>query len=250
MPDYNHHKSPCAFAEQLISYLYDEATAREKAAFDAHLSNCSNCTDELADFGFVRSSIVGWKNTEFSNLETPSIEIPYSAMVSIEKQSWLDALRRIFTLSPAWSTAFAAFAICAGLIFLGLNFSKNSEIANDIKKPVETTVSPIIQKRVEQPVNEIKPEIVVQTHTIEQPKQSETAPRDSSKNQIVKASKSAPSNRRIRQNSNNPVNVRKINENKDALTAQKQSVPQLNSLEEEEDNSLRLADLFIEDEGR
>ena len=63
----NNHNPSCAFAEQIVSYLYNETNAKEKAAFDAHLNNCSTCADELAGFGFVRSSIVEWKNAEFLN---------------------------------------------------------------------------------------------------------------------------------------------------------------------------------------
>ncbi len=248
MFDNNHHNSSCAFAEQIVSYLYNETNAKEKAAFDVHLNSCSTCAEELAGFGFVRSSIVEWKREEFSSLETPSIEIPYPTAISTEKQSWFGELRQLFTLSRAWSMALAAIVVCVGLTFLVFNFSNNTEVAEDKNKPTKSVVSPIVEKRVEQPIEKIPDETAYQ----KQPNSPDTeiAPRVVPKNRIVKASNNLTKKNNVKQNSNSLENVRKIKDDKNTLAEQKQSVPKLNSLEEEEDNSLRLADLFAEDGGK
>jgi hypothetical protein len=246
----NHHNPSCAFAEQIVSYLYGEAGTKEKAAFHVHLNSCSNCADELAGFGFVRSSIVEWKKEEFSNLETPSIKIPYPIAVSTEKQSWVTELRKLFALSPAWSTALAVAAVCVGLTLLVFNFSNSNEVAEDNNKPMESVVLPIVEMQVEQPKESISDETANQTPMDKQSKPSEIAPRVAPKNRIIKATNNPTKNNSVEQNSNNVANVRKIKDDKNTLAVQKQRVPKLNNLEEEEDNSLRLADLFTEDVGK
>ena len=78
MLDTNHYKnSSCAFAEQIVAYLYDEANPQEKTDFEAHLTNCENCADELSAFGLVRSSVQQWRTAEFLPMQIPAIEIPF-----------------------------------------------------------------------------------------------------------------------------------------------------------------------------
>ena len=238
-----HHNPSCAFAEQIVSYLYGETNNKEKAAFDVHLNSCSTCTDELAGFSFVRSSIVEWKNEEFLNLETPSIKIPYPIAVSTEKQSWLAELRKLFTFSPMWATAFAAVIICVGLILLAVNFSNNNDVAESDNTPIESIVSPSVEPKDEQPIEKISDNIASKSLENNQSKPSEIAPRIVPKNRITKTSNKPT---KVLPNSNNPTNVRQIKEDKTTLVVKKREVPKLNNLEDEEDNSLRLADLFAE----
>ncbi|MET0751899.1 MAG: zf-HC2 domain-containing protein, partial [Pyrinomonadaceae bacterium] len=104
----NGHNSSCAFAEEIVSYLYDEASVKEKTAFVAHLENCSDCNDELTAFGFVRSSIQEWRNEEIFALQMPALEIPHlqpakvaeNSPVSENSGTWLDRIRTFLTLSP------------------------------------------------------------------------------------------------------------------------------------------------------
>ena len=39
--------SQCARAEELVAYLYDEATENEARSFGEHLRACASCRDEL-----------------------------------------------------------------------------------------------------------------------------------------------------------------------------------------------------------
>lgn len=238
-----HHNPSCAFAEQIVSYLYGETNGKEKVAFDVHLNSCSNCTDELAGFGFVRSSIVEWKNEEFLNLETPSIKIPYPIAVSTQKQSWLAELRKLFTFSPTWATALATVIICIGLIFTAVKFSSNNEVAESVNKPIESIVSPNVEPKDVQPIEKISDNIASKSLENNQSKPSEIAPRIVPKNRIIKASNKPT---KVLPNSKTPTSIRKIKEDKTMLAVKKREVPKLNNLEEEEDNSLRLADLFAE----
>ena len=155
MFDTNKENSPCAFAEQLVSFLYDETDARGgRDVFQAHLKTCVVCADEIVAFGSVRASISDWRASEFSALSTPKIEI----LLALDRQvkdksvkiihssgqtkSWLDRLRETFIFSPVLSAALFFVIACAGLFALVHNFSGGAQIAeNDDKNNSQTNVS-------------------------------------------------------------------------------------------------------------
>lgn len=249
----NNHNSSCAFAEQLVSYLYGEVNDSEKTAFAVHLKSCSSCADELMEFGLVRSSIVEWKNEEFANLDTPLVKIPYPTTVSTEKQSWFGGLRQLLTLSPTWATAFAAVVVCVGLAFLAFNFSNKTEVAEKENKPINTVISPMVEKSVEPQIKETAKETVKEEKSqpaIVEKDSPKIAPRNAPANQIVKVASNIKKDKNVANNPINAANVRKLKDDKTTVAQQKRAIPKLNSLEEEEDNSLRLADLFAEVESK
>lgn len=54
-------KTPyCGNADSLVSYLYGEGDAGERRAFEAHLSTCTSCAREVADFRAVRTDLASW----------------------------------------------------------------------------------------------------------------------------------------------------------------------------------------------
>lgn len=153
MFDTNQPNSPCAFAEELVSYLYDENGNDGRAAMKAHLKTCAVCADELAGFGLVRTSISDWRAAEFSVLAKPQIEIPQAAApvkiaaASVQTKSLLDKLRETFAFSTAWTTAATAAAalfviVCAGLFALIHNFSGGGQVAEiENKNNLPTNIS-------------------------------------------------------------------------------------------------------------
>ncbi len=249
----NNHNSSCAFAEQIVSYLYGEVNDNEKAAFDVHLYKCSSCTDELAEFGLVRSSIDEWKHQSFDVLETPFINIPYPVTVSTEKQFRFGALRQLFSLSPTWTTAFAVLIVCIGVAFFAFNFSTENEVANNENKPVNAVTSPNVENGFEPQSKNMEKQSVNQAKSLTpivddfSPK---IAPRTTSEGQIVKISNNNKKVKNVVQNNNNMANVRKLKNDSTTIAGQKRTVPKLNNLEEEDDSSLRLADLFAEVESK
>jgi hypothetical protein len=46
--------------EQLVSYLYDELSTAEQAAFERHVDGCAACREELAGFRGLRSTLGTW----------------------------------------------------------------------------------------------------------------------------------------------------------------------------------------------
>ena len=54
----------CGYAdgrdEVLIAYLYDDITSNERASFEAHLTTCARCRDELDELRSVRQQLTRW----------------------------------------------------------------------------------------------------------------------------------------------------------------------------------------------
>ncbi len=79
------------------------------------------------------------------------MEIPYAntreiyqpETVSKVSRSWFEELRRLFSLSPAFSVSasFAIVAVCFGIIFFANKSSNNADIAGVNSKNTNQTVS-------------------------------------------------------------------------------------------------------------
>ncbi len=266
----------CEFAGELLSYLYGEIGKREKSEFETHLNSCSNCAEELAGFGSIRSSILDWQ-LEFTKLQTPIFILPIenarrvSETFSAEKVSWLAEFRKLFTVSPfSVRTAFAALAICLGLtifIFIFSNNSKNSEIAiNEVNKNVAPIVSATVENVLKQTdQNEVNKSVIKPTtdkytnlpeskaENLQPDKISpERTNKQYSKNSFVKVSVNSNKTGIDRQSAQN-TNVLSVAKNpeiykkdKKTILATRQNTSKLVEDEETEDDSVRLADLFDE----
>jgi len=260
----NNHNSSCGFAGQVVAYLYDEANARERNEFETHLINCPDCTDEIAGFGVVRSPIGDWRK-EFSALETPVIEIPYlkqpnfntNQTVSTAKRSRLADFRSLFSLSPMWksaSAAFAALAVCVGIALIVFVFSGSKELAVNNNLQIEPTFSPSnkIENKVSEKVEVVSPNGLPDTApnpetANSQPNTSKQNTRNPQENSVVKIANNASKQKTISPKSNKLTVRNETNTNNETKTAntQKRQAPKLSDLSEEEDKkSLRLADLF------
>jgi hypothetical protein len=261
----NHIHSTCAFAERIVAYLYDEASAKERTEFETHLIKCSNCADELAEFGAVRSSVAEWRD-EFLTLNAPIINIPelkqprfvVNQAVSNDKRSWLADFRKLFSLSPMWKPATAAFAslvVCVGIALLVFLFSGKNELAVDNNQMIESPVSPannLVNKENKILVLDTPNEAPVESPIAEiansQPNNTNRVKRNSQNNSEAKISNSA-SHSKIIAPKQNILTVRKgANTNNEKMAViKKRQAPKLSDLSEEEDKkSLRLADLFDE----
>jgi hypothetical protein len=130
----------CHRAEDLVSYLYGEATASDALDFRNHLQKCDACRSEFAVFDQVHDSIQLWRNEALGAAFDPNAiaEPAIAAMPFAGPQtrlSALAALREFFTVAPLWlrgATAFAALLLCV----LGvLMFARGS------RKPVEVVTN-------------------------------------------------------------------------------------------------------------
>jgi hypothetical protein len=120
--------SSCNRAEQLVPYLYGEASAAETEEFERHAHACDSCRAEMADFGVLRQAIGDWRTEALGGLfpagarELERARVFDSSIIGPtgQRRSAFAALREFFALSPAWmraATAFAIVAFCALAVF-------------------------------------------------------------------------------------------------------------------------------------
>ncbi|HUQ33735.1 MAG TPA: zf-HC2 domain-containing protein [Pyrinomonadaceae bacterium] len=110
----------CARTEELVTYLYGEATRDEAKAFEAHMQVCASCRAELSTFGNVREAMGEWRQQSLGSFAS-STGMEASAAQALaaghkRRSSAMAALREFFTLSPTWmraATAAAALLFCA-----------------------------------------------------------------------------------------------------------------------------------------
>ena len=116
----------CHRAEDLVTYLYGEATTEEARDFTAHMQQCDACRAEFNVFNQVHESIVTWRNEALGSIASAAPAPEDVRIVSAEpvqhgrRLPALAALREFFTVSPVWlrgATAFAGLLLCALLIF-------------------------------------------------------------------------------------------------------------------------------------
>jgi anti-sigma factor RsiW len=151
----------CHRAEDLVTYLYGEATAEEARDFSAHLQRCDACRTEFTVFNQVHSSIVAWRNeaigpvTEPQRQTAPAMDAPVVANVADDRRrlsAWA-ALREFFAVSPLWlrgATAFAGLLLCALIVFaVSRTWQKPVTVAgSDPKKYSEQELQHEVQRQV------------------------------------------------------------------------------------------------------
>lgn len=128
----------CHRAEDLVSFLYDEASAAEARDFADHAAQCDACRAELASFRQVHDSVMMWRNEALGansvNAAAPLIETTVTMQRS-RKLSALAALREFFTVSPIWlrgATAFAALLLCVlALVVISRSVRPSAPVAQN-----------------------------------------------------------------------------------------------------------------------
>lgn len=213
-------ESICSFTDDVVSYLYDEQSIAERTKFESHLVDCGACTDEFAELSFARYSVFEWNRDEFVGLKTPSIVIPYEA----ETVGWFAGLREAVSFNWLAPAAVAATL----LVVFGVAFFNTASLNQE--QPLIAANSPQMIDVQTTPL----PEIVVarsgdtQKETVVVAKNVERKP-DTVKATVTR--KRAP----------------QVAVARSANTAERPTrpvaVPEMTA-EVEDDDSLRLADLF------
>ena len=109
----------CNRGEELVAYLYGEATRAESRDFEGHLRQCASCHAELTAFGSVREAVGDWRSHALGPLTSPALEADApQTFAPAPSRSAIAALREFFTLSPAWLRATTA---ALALLFCGLS---------------------------------------------------------------------------------------------------------------------------------
>lgn len=149
----------CDHAEDLISFLYGEATEDEARIMRQHLSSCSLCAEELAAFRGVRESVLAWR-TETLGAFSPTLA-PTSAREAVRTRSAVAALREFFGLSPVWLKGAVAFASLLFCLLAALAISRFEG-----STPTVTTERLYTQREVDQIIKaqqEAQPTLAVDT---------------------------------------------------------------------------------------
>jgi hypothetical protein len=128
---------PCARAEDMVAYLYGEASQTEARDFERHIQHCASCRTETAAFGGVREAIGEWRQQSLGTLSAPAFEandvtaFASPRETSRPRRSAFAALREFFTLSPAWmraATAAVALVFCALVVIAIAHFREQSKV--------------------------------------------------------------------------------------------------------------------------
>lgn len=225
----NGNKNNCGFFEDIVSYIYDEASASDRNKFETHLSHCVSCTDEFATVSAARYSVFEWRREEFDQLSTPEIFIP--STVKVEERSaavgMLAGLKGFFAGARWPVTAFAAAAIILGMGFILMTFLDQSEqqVAANLATPA--IVEPV---NVSQPD---VPQVVAKELTVSEKEPTEIQGRPAR----IKPVKRVPT---VREKQRQELAVRR------GEKPSSNKAPALTNYEENEDRSLRLADLLAD----
>ncbi|HEX8136615.1 MAG TPA: zf-HC2 domain-containing protein [Pyrinomonadaceae bacterium] len=152
----------CERAQDLVAYLYGEASEPQARSFEHHMAHCSACAAELEAFGHVRASVGAWRAEALGSLTSPALAGAFapaaqSASAAARKPSALAALREFFALSPLWlrgATAFAALTLCALAVFAAVKLLEEPRfvIVEKVVKqgPTQAEVDAMVKTRVQE----------------------------------------------------------------------------------------------------
>ncbi|HVS21742.1 MAG TPA: hypothetical protein VHD88_07825 [Pyrinomonadaceae bacterium] len=163
----------CHRAEDLVTYLYGEASAADAHDFTGHMQQCDACRAEFAIFNQVHESIVLWRNEALGAAFSPAAQPTLVGMPSVSdaaqsvqrerKLSAVAALREFFRVSPLWlrgATAFASLLLCAlALLAVSRMGQRPVQVANKGEEPKVYTVTDFknaVAKEVENQTNRRK----------------------------------------------------------------------------------------------
>lgn len=99
----------CDRQEDLVAFLYDEATTLERASFEQHLNDCDPCQAELKAFGRVRDELSTW---QVGIAPRTRLVLPRGRM---------EVLREFIALFPVWARGLAVAGAAAAAVLLSLS---------------------------------------------------------------------------------------------------------------------------------
>jgi hypothetical protein len=157
----------CHRAEDLVSYLYGEASPTDALDFRNHLQQCDACRSEFASFNQVHSSIQIWRNqalgASFNPAAAAEPTLDSTQFVRHERElSALAAVREFFSVSPLWlrgATAFATLLLCVLAVMMVARVSRKTaeivQVDNHQKRYSEQDFQTAVNNAVEQRVREL-----------------------------------------------------------------------------------------------
>jgi len=225
----------CVHGEEIVSYLYDEMPAAGRKVFETHLLECSACTDEFAGLSLARLNVYEWNSHEFASIPTPSIVIPYE---NIEKSSWFDNWFGPIFSAPKWAAGgvLAAAAILFGFVLFPSGKTENNVSISEMKptqNPAVVEYKPVAPASAEDnQVVEVKLPNLLNANS-------------DKRIGMTSVRTLAPSVRR-RKIDGRVTAARTLAKTKKIQPSAPLNDPRLTNFEDENDNTLRLADLIAD----
>lgn len=213
----------CGFEETLIACLYGEATERERSAFESHVAGCANCTREYAAFEGFRSDMAEWSHEA---VQIPPIPNPAETAGSdgLRSAGFVQSLLGLLTanrgLAAAGLAAAVLLAAAAPLVFRSGVFETGTELAADNTAAVRRDDGKTARTATPSPAP-AEPEGKKTDSTVPE----EGAGTTRRQSQERRPARETP---------------------KSAKSAKPQTNVTLTEIDEDEDESLRLSDLFAE----
>ncbi len=238
-------KIMCGFADEIVSYIYDEIGTAERRVFEIHLAGCAACADEFAAVSNARFSVFEWQKEEFSHLLTPEIIIPYASQKTVFQENtstgFFTGLRGFFSLSNLPITAAAALLLFLGIGFAVITLSDRAEEQIAANNEPMAVITPENQETPVSVRENPEAEIAAVPEPLENSEKltPEIRSADSVENiqPGLKKMVAAATRSRVRQ----PIGPK--------TAVQSNKPPVLGNYEENVDRSLRLSDLFEDDIG-
>jgi hypothetical protein len=244
--------SLCARAEDLVAYLYHEASGSEAQDFERHTARCASCTAELAAFGQVRNGISEWRShslglvaaVALANEVEPERELSQST--AARKPSALAALREFFALSPVWlraATAVAGLAICALVVWAGARIGEAPRVVFVERSvpvgPSQADIDAMVAKRVREELAARTDREEISSNTVVSPVSAQSSPPPSQS--VAVRPNSAQRRGRVRGGSSKPTPAQGSTDDYEQLARDLQLVPT-----RDEEDLPRLIDLIDE----
>lgn len=221
----------CRSVNDIVSYIYEEMDASGRDTFESHLLDCTGCTDELALVSYARLSVFEWQKYEFAPLPTPPIVIPVEA----EKAGYFSGLVEIFSFARSLTFVGVGAALLLGFTALAIFIfnSRNEDLVANAVVPAPALGTQAIAALEPSAANVVG---------VADEKADERRLAD------IKVVRAVATERRTIRSQRLPSTSFRMNGDV-ALRETQRSVrkaPALSDFKDEDDDTLRLSDLFAE----
>src|SRR5688572_6749681 len=126
----------CEQREQLLEYLYDEASLTSRRDVEGHLEGCEECRDELRAFRNVREDLLAWgvpNPPSVWNAFAPPAAVPWHKQVP----AWVMAAAASLMFVVGSAGGFVAHSVVDG----------SSSGVNGAVVPAEITQTPVLDSK-------------------------------------------------------------------------------------------------------
>ncbi|MBP6003281.1 MAG: zf-HC2 domain-containing protein [Pyrinomonadaceae bacterium] len=237
MKEFDNNSAACKDAGDVVSFIYGEMPEDERELFENHLLDCEPCTVEIESLSDARFSVIEWRQDAFDGLAVPQISIPYArpAVAADAEPGFIE---------KTWATLFggrglslaASMAVITVLLFggiAGFYLLRNAPAGND-QAAGSNSNAEIAANRKPEPTPTVVRENV--SPVAPDPADTETT-KAVTTNSGVKPLVTKAADRRTNRTQRPAPRMPMV-----AGTGTK--APKLSATDEDEDDGLRLSDLF------